>query len=318
MAKIPIILITGFLGSGKTSFLNEFLRHYDDEGLAVIVNELGQIALDGRILKPSIAYKDEQMLVLNSGCVCCNKRLDLIKGLKELLDSYDLKQKPLKKVIIETTGLANVAPIAFTLLSDAFLSNHFILQNTLVCVDTLNAHLHLQNQEAKDQIILADSIMLTKTDLKKADKSLIQELQSLNPSASIVDKQDFNHEELFSLDKKAKFQDFSLIKTHEEDFESLALEFDYSVNWSAFGIWLSMLLHRYGTQVLRVKGIIDTGEDFLVNINAVLHIMHTPSHIKKDEQNGSKLVFITRKLESQKIKQSLQSFETLLKNKDKI
>ncbi|KGI56106.1 CobW family GTP-binding protein [Campylobacter sp. MIT 97-5078] len=318
MAKIPIILITGFLGSGKTSFLNELLTHYDDEGLAVIVNELGQIALDQRILKPSIAYKDEQMLVLNSGCVCCNKRLDLIKGLKELLDSYDLKQKPLKKVIIETTGLANVAPIAFTLLSDAFLSNHFILQNTLVCVDTLNAHLHLQNQEAKDQIILADSIMLTKTDLKKADKSLMQELQILNPSASIFDKQDFNHQDIFSLDKKAKFQNFSPIKTHEEDFESLALEFDYSVNWSAFGIWLSMLLHRYGTQVLRVKGIIDIGEDFLVNINAVLHIIHTPTHIKKDEQTCSKLVFITRKLESQKIKQSLQSFETLLKNKDKI
>ena len=107
MPKIPVLLITGFLGSGKTSFLSEYLSVKGDKSTALIINELGQIALDQRVLKSSVSYADEQMLYLNSGCVCCNKRLDLVNSLKSLLDSYDKQNQKLGRVIIETTGLAN-------------------------------------------------------------------------------------------------------------------------------------------------------------------------------------------------------------------
>ena len=166
MPKIPVLLITGFLGSGKTSFLGEYLSAKGDKSTALIINELGQIALDQRVLKSSVSYADEQMLYLNSGCVCCNKRLDLVNSLKSLLDSYDKQNQKLGRVIIETTGLANPAPILWTLLSDVFLSAHFATQGVIACVDALNGFLHLENNEARQQIIFADSVLLTKTDLK--------------------------------------------------------------------------------------------------------------------------------------------------------
>lgn len=312
MPKIPISLITGFLGSGKTSFLGQFLSTNNDKGIALIINELGQIALDQRILQSSVNYSDEQMLYLNSGCVCCNKRVDLIKSLKNLLDDYDKQGIALKQVIIETTGLANPAPILWTLLSDTFLSAHFTLQSTITCVDALNGFLHLKNKETREQIIFADSVLLTKTDLQSDTQALKAEILALNPSIALFDKRNLDYNALFSHTNKANFRAFEATNSHEEGFETLALHFEGVVEWSAFGIWLSLLLHKYGTQILRVKGILDIGEDFLVSINGAMHIIHPPTHLKKDKENGSKLVFITRNLPKERILSSLKGFERLL------
>lgn len=312
MPKIPISLITGFLGSGKTSFLSEYLSANNHKGIALIINELGQIALDQRILKSSINYADEQMLYLNSGCICCNKRLDLINSLKNLLDNYDKQGVKLEQVIIETTGLANPAPILWTLLSDTFLSAHFSLQNTIACVDAVNGLLHLENKEAREQIIFADSVLLTKTDLQSDTQTLRAKISALNPSLMLFEKTNLDYNALFTHSNKANFKALETTNSHEQDFETLALNFEGKIEWSAFGIWLSLLLHKYGTQILRVKGILDIGEDFLVNINGAMHIIHPPTHIKKDKESGSKLVFITRNLPKERILSSLKGFEKLL------
>lgn len=321
MAKIPVSLVTGFLGSGKTSFLKEFLSSNNQSGIALIINELGEVALDQRILKTALRFEDEKMLYLNSGCVCCNKRLDLKSSLKSLLESYEKEGKELKHIIIESTGLALPAPILWTLLSDAFLSSHFSLQTVISCVDVLNGFLHLQNEEARQQIIASDLVLLTKTDLKEDNEELKDKLLSLNPSLLILDKSKLNYKELFapqnklhtSLAKINSFEIQSKQETHTDGFDSLALGFCGSVEWSAFGIWLSALLHKYGTQIMRVKGLLDIGEDFLISVNGVGHIIHTPTHIKKDEELGSKLVLITRKLEKKRLLRSLQAFKSLLK-----
>lgn len=312
MPKIPVLLITGFLGSGKTSFLGEYLSTKGDKSTALIINELGQIALDQRILKSSVSYADEQMLYLNSGCVCCNKRLDLVNSLKSLLDSYDKQNQKLGRVIIETTGLANPAPILWTLLSDVFLSAHFATQGVIACVDAMNGFLHLENNEARQQIIFADSVLLTKTDLQGDTQALKAEILALNPSLSVFDKAKVRYDELFSHANKANFRAFETSNSHEQGFETLALGFDGAVEWSAFGIWLSLLLQKHGTRILRVKGILDIGEDFLVSINGAMHIIHPPTHIKKDKENGSKLVFITRNLPKEQILHSLDGFKGLL------
>ena len=346
MPKIPISLITGFLGSGKTSFLGEYLSANNDKGTALIINEIGQVALDQRVLKSSINYSDEQMLYLNAGCVCCNRRIDLINSLKSLLNSYDSRGESLKRVIIETTGLANPAPLFWTLLSDTFLGAHFELQCTIACVDALNAEAHLANNEAREQIVFADSVLLTKTDLQ-GDLRVLEHLKaqilSLNPSVAIFDRVDFksadcgtnsNYEAIF--EHKNNLKDFmaqdsaDLLDSqdlrnsqdstdsrdsqdsHSQGFETLSISFDGAIEWSAFGIWLSLLLHKYGTQILRVKGIIDIGEDFLVSINGAMHIIHNPTHIKKDDERGSKIIFITRNLPKEKIIDSLKGFESLL------
>ncbi|GAA7923358.1 GTP-binding protein [Helicobacter pylori] len=312
MPKIPITLITGFLGSGKTSFLSEYLNQIDHQGVALIINEIGQAALDQRIL--SVQYCGEKMLYLNAGCVCCNKRLDLVESLKATLNNYEWRGEILKRVIIETTGLANPAPILWTILSDVFLGVHFEIQSVVACVDALNAKTHLTNNEAKEQIVFADSVLLTKTDLQNDSRALIklkERIQFLNPSAEIFDKRAIDYESLFSRKNRAHRVILPTKDSHSQGFETLSINFEGAMEWSAFGIWLSLLLHKYGTQILRIKGIIDTGSGFLVSINGVMHVIYPPKHILKD-QNGSNLVFIMRHLEREKILNSLKGFKDFL------
>ncbi len=313
MPKIPITLITGFLGSGKTSFLSEYLNQIDHQGVALIINEIGQAALDQRIL--SVQYCGEKMLYLNAGCVCCNKRLDLVESLKATLNNYEWRGEILKRIIIETTGLANPAPILWTILSDTFLGAHFEIQSVVACVDVLNAKMHLTNNEAREQIVFADSVLLTKTDLQNDSRALIklkERIQSLNPSAEIFDKKNIDYESFFSRKNRARnFMPRMPQDSHSQGFETLSIRFEGSMEWSAFGIWLSLLLHQYGTQILRIKGIIDIGSGFLVSVNGVMHIIYPPKHILKD-QNGSNLVFIMRHLEREKILNSLKGFKDFL------
>ncbi|GAA8130756.1 GTP-binding protein [Helicobacter pylori] len=313
MPKIPITLITGFLGSGKTSFLSEYLNQTDHQGVALIINEIGQAALDQRIL--SVQYCGEKMLYLNAGCVCCNKRMDLVESLKSTLNNYEWRGEILKRIIIETTGLANPAPILWTILSDTFLGVHFEIQSVVACVDALNAREHLTNNEAREQIVFADSVLLTKTDLQNDSTALMklkERLQSINPSAEIFDKKNIDYESFFSRKNRARnFMPRMLKDSHSQGFETLSIRFEGTMEWSAFGIWLSLLLHQYGTQILRIKGIIDIGSDLLVSINGVMHVIYPPKHILKD-QNGSNLVFIIRHLEREKILNSLKGFKDFL------
>ncbi|MFP6225350.1 CobW family GTP-binding protein [Helicobacter pylori] len=312
MPKIPITLITGFLGSGKTSFLSEYLNQIDHQGVALIINEIGQAALDQRIL--SVQYCGEKMLYLNAGCVCCNKRLDLVESLKATLNNYEWRGEILKRIIIETTGLANPAPILWTILSDTFLGAHFEIQSVVACVDVLNAKTHLTNNEAREQIVFADSVLLTKTDLQNDSAALIklkEHLQAINPSAEIFDKRAIDYESLFSRKNRVHRVILPTKDSHSQGFETLSINFEGTMEWSAFGIWLSLLLHQYGTQILRIKGIIDIGSDLLVSINGVMHIIYPPKHILKD-QNGSNLVFIMRHLEREKILNSLKGFKDFL------
>ncbi|GAA8918770.1 GTP-binding protein [Helicobacter pylori] len=313
MPKIPITLITGFLGSGKTSFLSEYLNQTDHQGVVLIINEIGQAALDQHIL--SVQYCGEKMLYLNAGCVCCNKRLDLVESLKATLNNYEWRGEILKRIIIETTGLANPAPILWTILSDTFLGAHFEIQSVVVCVDALNARVHLTNNEAKEQIVFADSVLLTKTDLQNNSVALMklkERIQSLNPSAEIFDKKNTDYESFFSRKNRVRnFMPRILKDSHSQGFETLSISFEGAMEWSAFGIWLSLLLHQYGTQILRIKGIIDIGSDLLVSINGVMHVIYPPKHILKD-QNGSNLVFIMRHLEREKILNSLKGFKHFL------
>ncbi|WP_390181482.1 CobW family GTP-binding protein [Helicobacter pylori] len=309
---MPITLITGFLGSGKTSFLSEYLNQIDHQGVALIINEIGQAALDQRIL--SVQYCGEKMLYLNAGCVCCNKRLDLVESLKAMLNNYEWRGEILKRIIIETTGLANPAPILWTILSDVFLGVHFEIQSVVACVDALNAKTHLTNNEAKEQIVFADSVLLTKTDLQNDSVALMKLkecLWAINPSAEIFDKRAIDYESLFSRKNRAHRVILPTKDSHSQGFETLSIRFEGTMEWSAFGIWLSLLLHQYGTQILRIKGIIDIGSDLLVSINGVMHVIYPPKHILKD-QNGSNLVFIMRHLEREKILNSLKGFKHFL------
>ncbi|WP_276882371.1 CobW family GTP-binding protein [Campylobacter cuniculorum] len=310
MAKIPIHIITGFLGSGKTTFLAQLLQKQNHKNIALIVNELGQISLDDSIINAS--YIQEKTLILNAGCMCCNKRSDLVDKLRELLNVYEKKNEILERIIIETTGLANPAPIVFTLLSDTFLCNHFNLVNIITCIDALNGISHIdENEEAYNQILSSDCILITKTDLNPHTTPLKEKINSIHQGIDIFEKENFNFSMLSSIKHQSEnFQNSKLEQNlHNQNIQSLSLSFDEALDWSVFSIWLSMLLHQYGSQILRVKGLLDIGEDFLVNINGVGHLIYPPSHIKKTkQQNSSHLVFIAKNLDLQKVLASLQGF----------
>lgn len=347
MAKIAIHIITGFLGSGKTTFLQEFLEQEGSENIALIVNELGEVALDNELIQTQFV---KETLVLNAGCMCCNKREDLSQKCKEVLDNYEKNGKKLERILIETTGLANPAPIVFTLLSDAFLANHFYLANIITCVDALDGLKHLeQNAEACSQIISTDCVVLTKTDLQQDTQKLREKILCIHQGVGIVAKEEFNFSKLFSLKRMEEFEEqklpyntaTNLHQAHQNSVNSLCLCFDKPLDWSVFGIWLSMLLYAYGDKILRVKGLLDVGEDYLVNINGVGHIIYPPTHtkisskkdldIKQDlrvnqnpallgqkdeshltEQNrthlASRLVFIAKNLDLKEVEHSLEAF----------
>ncbi len=316
MPKIPVHIITGFLGSGKTTFLAGLLEKQECKGIALIINELGQSALDDTVI--SASYVREKTLVLSAGCVCCNKRSDLIDELRMLLNHYEQENRSLQRIIIETTGLANPAPIVFTLLSDTFLTSHFELSNTITCIDALDGMSHIdENEEAYNQILGSDCILITKTDLNPNTKALKEKISSIHPGVDIYEKENFT----FSMLSQIRHQDqapqnstFNK-KLHNKSIQSLSLTFKRSLDWSAFSIWLSMLLHSHGSQVLRVKGLLDIGEDFLISINGVGHLIYPPAHIKKTkQQNSSHLVFIAKNLDLQRLLSSFKSFLNINSN----
>ncbi|EAJ3185663.1 GTP-binding protein [Campylobacter coli] len=307
MAKIPVHVVTGFLGSRKTTFLKEILTNQALNDIALVINELGEVSLDHKLVQTD--FIEEQTLFLNAGCACCNKREDLQKKFKELLDNFENKGKKPQRVILETSGLANPAPIIFTFQSDVFLANHFELANIITCIDAFEGLNHLQNEEACNQILSSDFLILTKKDLNPHTQSLEEKINTLYPNIQIISKENFNFDMLSSHHKIQREIKNIEIKSHKDDISSITLIFDKAINWNIFSIWLSMLLHEHGSKILRVKGLINTEESYLTNINGVGHLIYHPTHTKISSLNHpSQLVFIAKNLKLDKIKESLENF----------
>ncbi len=182
---LALSVLTGFLGSGKTTLLKQLLQHPGMDETAVIVNEFGEIGLDHLLVESS----SEDIVLMNSGCLCCTVRGDLVETIRKLYKKRLMKEVPaFNRVVIETTGLADPAPILQTLMSDPFLSDRFRLDGVITTVDAINGNDTLdQQQESVKQAAVADRLLLTKTDLAHEGdfKDLKQRLRNLNPAATI-------------------------------------------------------------------------------------------------------------------------------------
>jgi G3E family GTPase len=187
--RIPVTLLTGFLGAGKTTLLNHLLKHPDMAGAAVLVNEFGEIAVDHHL----IDQVDETMIVLDSGCICCNVQGDLVKALKNLSQRSSRREiPPVSRVVIETTGLADPVPVIYTLTQERFVAARYQCDGVITAVDATHALGQLENhREAVRQVAMADRLLITKCDL--ADPALRtaldEQLHALNPGAARVDVQ---------------------------------------------------------------------------------------------------------------------------------
>jgi G3E family GTPase len=326
----PVNIITGFLGSGKTTLLQRLLRAPELSEVAVLVNEFGEVGLDHHLLQ-GVA---ESTLLLENGCLCCAVRGDLQKALRDLLSRRTRCDVPyFRRVVIETSGLADPAPIAYTLLSEAVLRHHFRLSGIVTTVDAVNGVVQLDAfAEAVKQVSMADRVIVTKTDLSDQQSlaALRSQLRALNVSAPIMESAAISadiHQILTDdiYDSGGKFREAShwtaeeiddhAVHDHSAGVESFAVVFDRPLDWTAFGVWASMLLHRHGTEVLRLKGLLNVaGVPTPVLINGVQHIVHPPSHLERwpDADRRSRLIFIVRGLQRARLERSLKIFNDLV------
>ena len=335
---LPVNVITGFLGSGKTTLLKRLLESPDMADTAVLINEFGEIGLDHHLLEQI----DENIVMLQSGCLCCTIRDDLATSMRDLWERRAAGEFAFRRLVVETTGLADPAPIIYTLMADPVIRFHFRLGNIITTIDAVNGLKQMNRQsESLKQAAVADRIVLTKTDLSDADlPALRARLRDLNPAAPVfLATERLTATKLLTndlYDPKSKSKEVGHwidaeafaaadhdhhrhdANRHDDHIHAFCLTFDQPIDWTAFGIWLTMLLQAHGEDVLRVKGLLNVkGMPTPVAIHGVQHVVHPPVHLKRwpDADRRSRIVFIVRDLERGPIEASLAAFNALAEDR---
>lgn len=320
--SLPINVITGFLGSGKTTLLKRLLADEELGDTALLINEFGEVGIDN-LLVEEIA---PGTVLLPSGCVCCSIRGDLRQALLGLHGKRSRGEIPaFRRVLLETTGLADPAPILATLQRDVQLRGRFHLGLLVTVVDAQHAALQERlHPEWLAQVTAADRLLVSKTDLAAVDEiaRLKQQLQGLNPAASLALCGEVSSGDALLLGdglkgadpdaEVARWQLFGpLPAARHGRAEVCCLEFDDALDLMAFGVWLSMLLRCHGERILRVKGILDVIESPQpIVIHGVQHCLHAPVHLNAwpGGRRCSRLVFIVRDMDTRTLRRSFDAF----------
>jgi G3E family GTPase len=343
LERLPVSVITGFLGSGKTTLLKHLLQQPDMADTAVVINEFGEIGLDHLLVEEA----KEDTILMSSGCLCCSIRGDLIDTLRRLYKRRERGEVPrFKRLVIETTGLADPAPILQTLIGDPLLSAFYRLDGVVTTVDAVNGMDQLDRQfESVKQAAVADRLILTKADLAGADQraALEARLRALNPAAPLLPVahgaveagQLFNAglynpaekspdvarwlgEEAYAQAEKAHHHGHDHghdhahdVNRHDDHIRAFCLTYDQPVAWDRFVNWIEMLITMRGADLLRIKGILNVaGSDGPVAIHGIQHLFHPPAMLPdwSGEDRRSRIVFITRDLERAWLERSMAEF----------
>jgi len=328
--RIPVTVITGFLGSGKTTLINRLVRRPEMNRVAVIVNELGEIGVDNDLVETS----SEQMMLLNSGCLCCTLRSDLQETLRELF----IKRRNgeiigFERVVVETTGIADPAPVMQTLMTDSLLLEQFRLDCVVTVVDAVNAGSQLDTfPEPMKQVALADRLIVSKSDLARAAETdrLERRLRDINPRAPLIRALNGEVELSFMVDvglantrsrleeverwlgdDEGHAHDHKEEKTekggahrHDEAITTFTLRFEKPLAWPAFTQCIEVLTALRGPDLLRVKGLVNVaGKNGPMVVQGVQHLFHPPIELAAwpGPDRGTRLVFITRGIPRQTV-----------------
>ena len=307
-AQIPVTILTGFLGSGKTTLLNRILQENHGQRIAVIENEFGEAGIDNEIL---LQERDEQIIEMNNGCICCTVRGDLVRILGNLADKRDSGELKFDRVVIETTGLADPAPVAQTFFVEDKIHQHYLLDAVITVVDAKHAPMQLkEHHEAQEQVGFADRILISKSDLVSEGETtaLTERLRSLNPRApiknvhfgktdiaDILDVRGFNLDDILAIEP-----DFLGENHHEHDDEISSFVFRDKKPFimEKLDTFLGGIVEIYGADMLRYKGVLNVqGNDKRVVFQGVHMLMASdlgkPWH---DAERESVLVFIGKNL----------------------
>ncbi len=315
MSQIPVSVLTGFLGAGKTTLLNRILTGRHGWKVAVIENEFGEIGVDNQLIMTT----EEDLIVMNNGCVCCTIRGDLIKTLNDLLR----RPEKFDAILIETTGVADPSPVIQSFFVDEDLKAKLRLDAVITLVDSRHIWQHLDaNKEAREQIAYGDIVLLNKTDLSTAEDldRLEKRVRSLNVLAKIHRTKDAD----IALDRILDVGAFDLSRRLEvspelmtadehhshSDIRSISLREPGPLDGRKFNAWLGKLLMSRGTDIFRMKGIVEVqGEARRVVFQGV-HMMFDgrPDRPWQDgEDRSSILVFIGRNLPEQELRDGLRA-----------
>ncbi len=305
---LPVTILTGFLGAGKTTLLNRILKENHGHRIAVIENEFGEEGVDNDIL----ADTQEQIVEMNNGCICCTVRGDLIRILNNLYKRRAKGEIKFERVVIETTGMADPAPVAQTFFADEKVNERYLLDAVITVVDAKHGLKQLEEfTEAQQQAAFADRLLVSKTDLVAEDEAqkLMERLRKFNvrapikkvhfgetPIDDLLDIRGFNLNAILDIQP-----DFLTNDDHEhhDEVASFYIRTDRALDVRKVDRYISSLINLYGEQMLRYKGILNIkGEPRRVVFQGV-HMMagfDFASEWREDQERESTVVFIGRKL----------------------
>ncbi|HEY4407472.1 MAG TPA: GTP-binding protein [Xanthobacteraceae bacterium] len=342
---IPLTVLTGFLGAGKTSLLNRLIHDPALHETAVIINEFGEIGLDHLLVKPV----RDGVVLLQSGCLCCTLRGDLVEALEQLLRDLDNGRVAFRRMILETTGLADPAPVLQTVMAHPYLVQRLRLDGVITVVDAVNAAATLdEHMESVKQVAVADRIVLTKTDLlaaagrREAVQGLRSRLAALNPAAPVLDAAagEAAAEHLIGcglLDPDRKIPDVKRWlaeeayaapaphganethrahqhdrNRHDDRIRAFTLTSEAPIPAASFEMFIDLLRSLHGPKLLRLKGIVQIAEepDRPLVIHGVQHVLHPAVRLERwpDDDRRTRIVLITRDLRAGEVTPLFDAF----------
>jgi len=305
-------VITGFLGAGKTTLLKRFLATAEGQGTAVVVNEFGATGIDDALVRPSA----DETVLLGNGCLCCITRTDLQQALRRMVIERERGDLPdFRRIVIETSGLADPSPILQTFATDRALGSVFHVEAVVTVVDAVTGTETLGwSAEARKQAILADRLIITKTDIA-ASATLSARLRELNPGAEIYEAVNGDIDPA-CLTEPASDQRNTFVAeaAHSDGIGSFVLTENAPLAWSAFAKTMDALMQLRGPDLLRVKGFLNVqGCKGPVVVQFVQHLAHPPVELQiwPDDSRQSRVVFVTRNISEQQVRDLLDALRKL-------
>jgi len=318
-SRLPVTIVTGFLGAGKTTLVRKFLQSPEGRGTALVVNEFGSVGIDDALLREST----DEVTLLGNGCLCCNTRSDLQIALRRLVADRDRGKIPhFGRVLIETSGLADLSPILQTFSTDRALGGEFAIEVVLTLVDAVNGLRNLARApEARKQAILADRLVISKIDLadSRSKTRLTARLKALNPRADIDMALDGEVDPRHLIDSgqdatAARRSGFVAEASHSDGIASFVLREKKPLQWPVFQRAMETLITLRGPDLLRIKGLLNlAGSKGPVVFQAVQHLIHPPVELAAwpNKDRSSRVVFITRGVSEAQVRDLFEACRSL-------